>query len=302
MSFTGTYSEANLSATAYNAFNIIDTSDFTDEPKNTFSGRRVWLIRDDGTYVSPVSQLIYTSGVNATATFTPQSVPIEGTPIGTAVNDPEDGFLSMPDYTVQAEDFGNIAVLLGNWVAALNANTYGYVFSASSTVLTVTARQGLGTTINGIFNGFLVSNINGNLANFSGGTDSTTETVSGLDYWQFSFGLFPDDEIIINTLTYDASLNIYVEWIPITPVSGSTYSAAGIFDFVDYAEDFMWNKILQMAANRWLWANKNFRTALGAARAMIDSSATCIVYQDQYESQVCIDFVVEIENNPNVFY
>jgi len=181
MAFTGTYSEANASATAYNAFTITDTSDYTDEPKVDFTDRRVYLVMADGTYVQ----------------------------------------------------------------------------------------------------------------------DETT----GLDYFDFAFADYPTDEITINVLEdTDMSLNVYLLWIPTTPVSGSTYYAAGVFEFKDNAEDFMWNKILQLAANRTLWSNKNFRTTLSAARCMIDSSTTSVVYQDQYASQVCINFVGEVENTPNLFY
>lgn len=178
MSFTGTYSKTNLSATAYNAFKVTDTSDYTDEPKNTFSGRRVYLILQGGSYIQN----------------------------------------------------------------------------------------------------------------------------NGLDYFDFAFADYPSDEITINALTYDIALNVYVLWIPVTPVTGSSYSAAGVFDFVDYAEYFMFNKVLQLAANPNLWSNKNFSQATSAARAMIDSADTSVIYQDQYEAQVCIDHVGVLENNPNLFY
>jgi len=50
MSFTGTFTKADSSA-GYNAFTITDTSSYTDEPKNTFSTRRIYLILADGSYI-----------------------------------------------------------------------------------------------------------------------------------------------------------------------------------------------------------------------------------------------------------
>ena len=45
MPFTGTFTIA--AAAGFNVFTLTDTSDYTDEPKNTFSGRRVTLYTTD---------------------------------------------------------------------------------------------------------------------------------------------------------------------------------------------------------------------------------------------------------------
>ena len=179
MPFTGSFTKTDQSATAFNSFKITDTSSYADEPKETFSDRRIWLVNVDGTYVSP---------------------------------------------------------------------------------------------------------------------DDVTE------YWPFGFDDYPGDEITIDALTYDVSLSIYVQWVSDDPQAGSTYNATEVSDFVDYAENFMYFKIQQMAINRNLESNKNFRTTLDLFRTLIDSSTTSIVYEDQYASQECIDDIEVIENNVNMFY
>jgi len=50
MSFTGTFTKAD-STVGLNAFTITDTSSYLDEPKNTFTTRRIYLILADGTYI-----------------------------------------------------------------------------------------------------------------------------------------------------------------------------------------------------------------------------------------------------------
>jgi len=176
MPFTGTFTKTDTSATAYNSFDLEDTSDYTDEPENTFTDRQVYLVYVDGSYVDN----------------------------------------------------------------------------------------------------------------------------NGLDYfdWPFVDGSTKSFDV----LTEDAAVSIMVVWTSSDPQVGSTYSAVTVDDFVDYAEEFMYTKVYQLAGNRNLISNKNFKTTLDITRTLIDSSATCIVFTDQYSSQRCIDNVVTIEDNPNMFY
>lgn len=61
MAFTGTFTKTD-SLVGYNAFTIADTSSYGSEAKNTFSGRKIYLILADGTYISPDGQDYYDFG------------------------------------------------------------------------------------------------------------------------------------------------------------------------------------------------------------------------------------------------
>jgi len=123
---------------------------------------------------------------------------------------------------------------------------------------------------------------------------------NGLDYfdWPFADG----NTKAFDVLTVDVAISIMVVWTSSSPQAGSTYSAVLVDDFVDYGEEFLFAKCWILAINRNLISNKNFKETLDLTRTLIDSSHTCIVYQDQYSSQRCIDNVAVIEANPNMFY
>jgi len=132
--------------------------------------------------------------------------------------------------------------------------------------------------------------------------DAIVDAATGLGYWDFSFASFPDDEIAINTLSEDIALKIRLVWESLNPQVGSTYIAYESFDFLDYANQFKYGKVLALAGNKNLKSNKNFFETLSILQANIDSSHTSIANDDQYESQMCILNTQYIMANPNLFY
>jgi len=125
---------------------------------------------------------------------------------------------------------------------------------------------------------------------------------TGLDYWEFGFSDYPDDERLVNVLTEDVALRIEMTWVSDDPQVGSTYIDYEAFDFLDYANQFKYGKVQELAYNKSLKSNKNFFETLSILQANIDSSHTSIANDDQYESQMCILNAQYIMANPNLFY
>jgi len=82
------------------------------------------------------------------------------------VDDPVLGYIFLGQYQIQPGDSSPtaVAVLVAN---ALNTNTYGYVASSTGAVVSITARPGLGSSINGGLHLFV------NIAEFLGIFDET---------------------------------------------------------------------------------------------------------------------------------
>ncbi len=180
MSFTGAFTVTKNTATGLNAFTVTDTSSYADEAKVTFSGRKVYCVFNDGTYL---------------------------------------------------------------------------------------------------------------------------EDESGNDYFDFPFA--GGDALLIEALTdleIDAALNVYVVWTSIAPVEGSTYTDSQVFDFVDLLRTFMYTMIENTANSRLLnWPN-GFYEGMSLMQTFIDTSANCILNNDQYASQQAIDLGTTFSSNLNNFY
>lgn len=93
---------------------------------------------------NPVSS----SFINATATITIDAVGDDGSIIEVSVNDPELGIIILGSYTKQSTDT-DTTILATNIASALSGNSYGYVVTSQTNVVTIEARDGLGASING---------------------------------------------------------------------------------------------------------------------------------------------------------
>ena len=91
---------------------------------------------------------IESSYVNATATITIDAVGDDGSIIEVSVNDPYYGIIVLGSYTKQSTDT-DTTILATNIASALSGNTYGYVVTSLTNVVTIEARDGLGSSING---------------------------------------------------------------------------------------------------------------------------------------------------------
>ena len=96
-----------------------------------------------------------TPEVNATATITIDTVGDPGDTIEVFVNDPTLGTISLGLYTITGGDT-DTTITATNVSAELASNPYGYGSTSALNVITVTARAGLGATINGGNNIYVV--------------------------------------------------------------------------------------------------------------------------------------------------
>jgi len=72
----------------------------------------------------------------------------DGDSIEVSINDPVLGLVSLGSYTKQSSDT-DTAILAASIASALSSNTYGYTISSSTSQISIQARTGLGSEING---------------------------------------------------------------------------------------------------------------------------------------------------------
>ncbi len=89
-----------------------------------------------------------TIAVNARATITITSVPTNGYNIEAIVNDPDNGSISLGSYIKGGGDT-TTSILATSIATELDMNGYGYGANAVDNIITITARSGLGSSING---------------------------------------------------------------------------------------------------------------------------------------------------------
>lgn len=99
-----------------------------------------------------------TPEIDATATITIDTIGDLGDTIEVFVNDPFYGVISLGLYTITGGDT-TTTITATNVSAELANNPYGYGSASSLNVITVTARAGLGATINGGNNIYVVITI-----------------------------------------------------------------------------------------------------------------------------------------------
>lgn len=108
------------------------------------------------------------SYVNATATITINDIGNDGDIIEVSVNDPDYGIIVLGVYIKQSTDT-DTTILAQNILNAIALNTYGYGVESEDNIITIQARNNLGSSINGDGR-FIVSILpNISITQFSGG-------------------------------------------------------------------------------------------------------------------------------------
>ena len=85
---------------------------------------------------------------NAIGTITIDSVGVTGDSISVFVNDPILGIIPLGSYVLTPADT-SLSIIAANIAAALITNIYNYVVTVNQNTIIITARGGLGNTING---------------------------------------------------------------------------------------------------------------------------------------------------------
>lgn len=91
------------------------------------------------------------SEVRATGLITIADIGNDGDEIEVSVIDPIYGLISLGTYEKQNTDTDS-SVLASSIIAEMNNNTYGYLFSSVGNVISIIARSGIGSLVNGLSN------------------------------------------------------------------------------------------------------------------------------------------------------
>jgi hypothetical protein len=89
-----------------------------------------------------------TSETQATASITIDAIGLVGDSISVYVKDPILGLILLGSY-IQSISDTDVNLLATNIAGALSSNTYSYIAEAIDNIITITARPGIGATING---------------------------------------------------------------------------------------------------------------------------------------------------------
>lgn len=125
---------------------------------------------------------------------------------------------------------------------------------------------------------------------------------AGVDYWDFNYTDYPDDEITIDTLTEDAALSVVMVCTSIDPQPSSVYTATLVHLYTDYIQQFKYGLIKRMAAERKLENDVVFMSNLYIMQAYLNSAAKAVTYYDAYAAQQCIDNATYLITNQTNFF
>lgn len=109
------------------------------------NGRDIVIYMENGSLVYGQSQNI--TEVNAVGTITVDTLGNTGDIINVTVNDPDLGVITIGTYTIVSGDT-TLTILAGHLAAAITGS--GYTATSNGAVISVTARSGLGSLINGL--------------------------------------------------------------------------------------------------------------------------------------------------------
>ena len=132
--------------------------------------------------------------------------------------------------------------------------------------------------------------------------DGTTLVPDGVttDYIDFPFD--GGNQIELDVLTHDFSLNILVEWISNNPQPGSVYDLQVVYTFLQYTKQFTYNKIQTWRAYPNVVNDNSFWGALQQVHLEIKNAELSNRYQDQHSAQWAIDRAKNYIDKSQLFF
>jgi hypothetical protein len=137
-----------------------------------------------------------------------------------------------------------------------------------------------------------ITKVDGSYVKFPAG--STT------DYINFSFASYPTDVITITGFTSDLSLSIQLQLVPITPVSGSTYTSTNIITMVGFTNAAIYNAAQLLATNPIRLSDSVFRESLTQLQREKITGQNAGTYGDQFSAQAALDRANQIILQTNI--
>ena len=132
--------------------------------------------------------------------------------------------------------------------------------------------------------------------------DGTTLVPTGTttDYINFPFA--DGNQIELDVLEQDMSLNILVEWESTNPQPGSVYDLEVVYTFTQYTKEFIYNKIQTWRANPSVVNDNSFWGALQRLHLEVKNAEMSNRYQDQHSAQWALDRAKYIMDNDQLFF
>lgn len=104
--------------------------------------------------------------------------------------------------------------------------------------------------------------------------------------WPFSAG---NTYTVSGLLLQDYSLAVVVNWNSLSPQPGSTYVVNEVVTFLNYINQFLYERIQDIAAQPNILNNTEYYNSLNKIQTEVDNATNATTYADQFNAQSAID-------------
>lgn len=132
--------------------------------------------------------------------------------------------------------------------------------------------------------------------------DGTTLVPTGTTTEYIDFPFADGNQIELDVLEQDQSLNILVEWLSSNPQSGSVYELEVVYTFLEYTQQFKYGIIQQWQSNPVVINDTNFYKGLTILNTEISNAQQANRYQDQTSAQNAIERARFIIDNQQFYF
>jgi len=133
-------------------------------------------------------------------------------------------------------------------------------------------------------------------------TDGETLVTTGTTTTYIDFPYSAGNQIQLDVLDKDYSLNITVDWIQSNPQSGSVYSLSVVYSFIGYSREFQYGLIQQQAANPDINRDTKYKGNCYNFALEISNCTEATWYQDQFAAQAALDRAKYMMDNQILFF
>jgi hypothetical protein len=110
------------------------------------------------------------------------------------------------------------------------------------------------------------------------------------------------DTININVLPKDYSLNIVINWISTSPISGATYTKSSVFTFTGYTNSGLYKLVQDISARPYILNDTNYYSNLEKGYTELDNANIAQTYSDQYSCQSALDRVYQLLSHQSLYF
>lgn len=133
-------------------------------------------------------------------------------------------------------------------------------------------------------------------------TDGSTLVTTGTTTTYIDFPYADGNQIELDVLDKDYSLDITVDWISSNPQSGSVYSLSVVYTFVGYSREFQYGLIQDMTSTPSIVRDTKFTNNCYQFALYINNAEEASWYQDQQAAQQALDAAKYMMDNQNLFF